>query len=113
MFYDHSIIAMLVISVVAALGCLRLPRPDQILRLTLGISAIELALAANIWIGVISDGFVTAADEWFYVDAFSAFHLIVLTLVFLFSSTFAGVYFPNESSEHAFTLPVARRFGAL
>src|SRR5260370_12511632 len=113
MFYDHSIVAMLLIAVVAALACLGLPRPGQILRLTVVVSAVELALAANIWVGVLSNGFVTAADEWFYIDAFSAFHLIVLTLVFLLSSTFAGVYFPNESSEHPFTLPVARRFGAL
>jgi hydrogenase-4 component F len=113
MFYDHSIVAMLLVAVGAALGCLVLPRPDQILRLTVVISTVELALAANIWVGVLSNGFVTAADEWFYIDAFSAFHLIVLTLVFLFSSTFAGVYFPNESNEHPFTLPVARRFGAL
>ena len=58
-------------------------------------------------------GFVTAAEQWFYIDAFSAFHIVVLVLVFLLSSAFAGVYFAAESGEHAFTPAVARRFGAL
>ena len=54
--------------------------------------------------------FVTAAEQWFYIDAFSAFHIVVLVLVFLLSSAFY-VYFTNEA-EHAF-LPRWRRFGAL
>src|SRR4029077_8767563 len=102
-----------------ALVCLALPRPHHVLRLIVSISAIELALAANLWAGVLGAGFVTAADGWFYIDAFSAFYLIVHVLVFLLSSVFAGVYFAHEigehgeAGEHAFTLPVARRFGAL
>src|SRR5205823_6343193 len=49
----------------------------------------------------------------FYIDAFSAFHIIVLVLVFLLSSAFAGVYFTNEADRNAFTPAIARRFGAL
>ena len=113
MFPDYSIFAMLALAVLGAFFCLALPRPRYVLRLIVAISAIELTLAANLWAGVLANGFVTAADEWFYVDAFSAFYLIVLVLVFLLSSAFAGVYFAHETGEHGFTLPVAHRFGAL
>jgi hydrogenase-4 component F len=112
-FSDYSIFAMLALAMLGALTCLALPRPQQILRLIVAVSAIELGLAANVWASVLGNGFVTAADEWFYIDAFSAFYMIVLVLVFLLSSAFAGVYFAHETAEHAFTLPVAHRFGAL
>ena len=113
MFSDYSILAMLALSILGALVCLALPRPPHVLRLIVALSAIELALAANIWASVLANGFVSAADGWFYIDAFSAFYLVVLVLVFLLSSVFAGVYFAHETGEHGFTLPVAHRFGAL
>ena len=94
--------------------CAVLPRPRQILGLTLAVTAVEMALAANLWAAVLAGpGFISAADQWFYVDAFSAFHIAVLALVFLLSSAFAGVYFTGETGEHGFTPAVARRFGAL
>jgi hydrogenase-4 component F len=113
MLADHSIVAMLGVAVAGALACLALPQPRHILAMNVAVSAAELALAANVWSGVNAGGFVTAAGGWFYVDAFSAFHLIVLVLVFLFSSLFAGVYFAGEAEDHAFPTPVARRFGGL
>jgi hydrogenase-4 component F len=113
MFSDHSIFAMLGVAVVGSVICLGLPRPHHVLRLIVAVSAIELLLAANVWASVLANGVLTAADQWFYIDAFSAFHLIVLVLVFLLSSVFACVYFANESGERAFTLSIARRFGAL
>src|SRR5437773_9402945 len=71
-------------------------------------------LAANLWTAVLSGrGIVTAAEQWFYVDAFSAFHIVVLTLVFLLSSAFASVYFSSDTDHGSFTPAIARRFGAL
>ena len=113
MFSDHTIFALLLVAVLGALLCLVVRQPRHVLRLAVVVSAIELALAANIWVSVLRDGSVTAADGWFYIDAFSAFHVIVLVLVFLLSSAFAGVYFANETGERTFTLPTAHRFGAL
>ena len=64
------------------------------------------ALAGNLWVAVLAGpGFVTAAEHWFYIDAFSAFHIVVLVLVFLLSSAFAGVYFTSRGGEHDFTPP--------
>ena len=113
MLADDSIPAMLAVAASGALICLALSRARQILAMIVAVSAAELVLAANIWAGVLRNGVVTAAEGWFHVDAFSAFHLIVLALVFLLSSVFAGVYFAGETEEPAFSLPVARRFGAL
>jgi hydrogenase-4 component F len=109
----HPIVALLALAVLGAIVCLALRRPRQILAATVIVSAMELGLAAYLWIAVLADGHVTAAEGWFYVDPFSAFHLIVLSLVFLLCSVFAGIYFADEAGEHAFGLTVARRFGAL
>ena len=113
MFAEQSVIAILILAVAGAVLCLLLGRPRQVLTAILGVTTVESVLAVNLWTAVLSGrGVVTAAEQWFYIDAFSAFHIIVLVLVFLLSSAFAGVYFTSET-EHAFTLPVARRFGAL
>src|SRR3954454_2406742 len=114
MFAEHSVIAMLALAAAGAMLCLVLARPRQVLATILAVTAVETALAANLWTAVLAGpGFVSTAENWFYIDAFSAFHIVVLVLVFLLSSAFAGVYFAAESGEHGFTPAVARRFGAL
>jgi hydrogenase-4 component F len=104
---------MLIVAVVGAAICLVTPRPRWILAMTVAVSAIELGFAAYLSRAVLVGGFVTAADKWLYVDAFSTFHLVVLSLVFLLCSLFARVYFAEEHGDQAFSPPVARRFGGL
>src|SRR5207248_2734087 len=104
---------MLAVAVAGAALCLLLPRSRQVLTTIVAVSAVEMAFAINIWAAVLAGpGSVTAAEQWFYIDAFSAFHIVVLVLVFLLSSAFAGVYFTSEAA-HGFMISVARRFGAL
>src|ERR1044071_1083243 len=104
---------MLGVAIAGAALCLVLQRARQVLSVIVAVSAAEMLLAVNIWAAMLAGpGFVTIAEQWLYVDAFSAFHIAVLVLVFLLSSAFAGVYFTSEA-EHDFTLPVGRRFGAL
>ena len=92
MFAEYSVIVMLVLAVAGAGLCILLLRPRQVLATILGVTVAEGMLAANLWAAVLSGrGVVTAAEQWFYVDAFSAFHIVVLTLVFLLSSAFASV----------------------
>ncbi len=90
-----------------AVCCLALPRPRQVLTTIVGVSAAGDSLSRPICGSAFSAdrSLSTAADEWFYVDAFSAFHLIVLALVFVLSSAFAGVYFADEAGDHAFRPP--------
>jgi hydrogenase-4 component F len=113
-YAGQSIVAMLALALLGALLCLVLPRPQHVLRTILAVSAAEMVLAVNIWAAVLGGrGFVTAADRWFYVDAFSAFHILVLALVFVLSSAFASVYFGHERHDDGFTPVIARRFGGL
>src|SRR5437016_2259360 len=114
MFGEASVVAMLLLAIAGALLCVALPTPRQVLATILAVTAAEMALAANLWAAVLSGrGVVTAAEQWFYIDAFSAFHIVVLTLVFLLSSAFASVYFSSDTDHDAFTPAIARRFGAL
>ncbi len=114
MFAEHSIVAMLLVAMAGALICLALRRPRRVLRTIVAVSSVEMVFAANLWAAVLCVSCaVTAAGQWFYIYSFASFHHIVLALVFLLSSTFAGVYFNNGHGDQAFTLPIARRFGAL
>jgi len=114
MFAEACVIAMLLVAIAGALLCLALPRPRQVLATILAATAAEMLLAANLWTAILAGpGFVATAEQWFYIDAFSAFHIAVLVLVFLLSSAFAGVYFTTEAEDGAFTPAIARRFGAL
>jgi hydrogenase-4 component F len=107
----YAIEAMLAVAVVGALACLA-ARPRQILGLAVAVSGIELGVAALLWAAVLSGVSVTAAGELFFVDAFSAFHLIILDLVFLLCSLFARIYFADDG-EQGLSLAAARRFGVL
>lgn len=106
------VIGMLAVPALGALACLVLQRPRLTLRLAVIVSAIELGLAAPLWIAVALGGRSVSVDDLFFVDAFSAFHLLVLALVFLLCSLFAAVYFAG-GGEHALSRGQARRFGAL
>jgi hydrogenase-4 component F len=114
LYAGQSIIAVLVLAILGALLCLVLPRPHHVLKTIVGVAAAEMLLAVNIWAAVLGGkGFVTAADQWFYIDAFSAFHIAVLALVFLLSSAVASIYFTHEAGGLVFTASIARRFGGL
>src|SRR5271170_5843537 len=108
MFAAGSVISMLLVAVAGAVLCLFIARPREVLSTILTVPMIESLFAANLWVAVLAGGFVSAAEQWFYIDAFSAFHVVVLVLVFLLSSAFAGVYFTNDVDDHSFTPAVAR-----
>ena len=111
---ERCLIAMLLLAAVASALSPILPNRRLVLPSIVAVSAVELLLAVVLWAGVLAGpGFVTAADEWFYVDAFSAFHIVVLALVFALSSGFAAIYFAGEAEAGSFDLAVARRFGGL
>src|SRR5579872_5461586 len=105
---------MLALPAFGAVLCVLLPRPRQVLTAIVVVSAFEIVLSGNVWTLVLGGKAAqTAASGWFYIDAFSAFHIIVLDLVFVISSAFAGVYFTNAAGDQVFSLGVARRFGGL
>ncbi len=81
--------------------------------ITIAASVLQLVLALLTTQRVLDQGSLHGAQNWFYVDALSAFHLLVLALVYLASSLFARTYFSNEHGRHRFTKRVAQRFGTL
>jgi len=107
----YAIDAMLIVAIAGALLCLA-ARPRQVLAMAIAVSAVELGLAASLWVTVLAKSHVTAADDLFFVDAFSTFHLVVLCLVFLLCSLFAWDYFV-DGGEFTLAVGTARRFGAL
>jgi hydrogenase-4 component F len=107
------IVALLAIPVAGAAACSSATRAHQVTLIAVIASGLVLATAAKLGAEALSGTPVTAADGMFVVDAFSAFHLIVLALVFVICSLFASVYFPNEGGAHVFSRAAARRFGAL
>jgi len=104
--------ALLGLPVAGAIVCLLLPRPRIVLKTIVWLSAAHTLLALEAARRVLAAGPLRAAYDWLYIDAFSAFHLVVLGLVYLGSSLFAGVYFGAMHGQHRFTPRVARRFGA-
>jgi hydrogenase-4 component F len=107
------LVAMPLLTAAGALLSLALPNPRTVLRGLTAVAVVELVLSLGLWAGVLRHASVMAADEWLYVDAFSAFHIVVLALVFALSSGFAAMYFTGGDEAEAFDLPVARRFGGL
>ena len=51
--------------------------------------------------------------EWFYIDSLSAFHLVVMMIVFCMSTLYAFHYFDEKIKEGVFTTRLARRFAGL
>jgi len=80
---NYSILVLLLLPIAGAVLCL-VSRSRRVLTTIIGVSAAETVLAANLWTGAMrGDGVATAAGQWFYVDAFSSFHIVVLALVFV------------------------------
>jgi hydrogenase-4 component F len=91
--------------------CLLLPSARAVLAvLTAGVLATGLA-AACLAAAVFGAGPLNAVGGWLFVDALSAYHLLLLTLVFVLSTVFASGYFRHGA--HALDRRTARRFGAL
>ncbi|MBI2891478.1 MAG: hydrogenase 4 subunit F [Nitrospirae bacterium] len=105
--------SLLLIPLVGAVVCLALASPGRILGWVIGIAAAYSIVAAAVAARVLSAGAVTSAGGWLRIDALSAYHLAVLSAVFLLSSVFARVYFQVEAERGEFPPARARQFGAL
>jgi hydrogenase-4 component F len=91
-----------------------LPNARTVLRaLALG-TMCELVLAAWAAARVLRDrSALFAVQRWFMVDALSAYHLVVMALVFLLSALFALGYFAEEIANGKSSRATMRQFGAL
>ena len=102
--------ALLLLPVAAAGACLLLRSARAVLRMVVAtVAGASVIAAAAAW-SVLAGSPVETAAGWIYLDALSAYHLVLLHVVFLLSSSYACSYFRQESS---FGAAQARRFGAL
>jgi hydrogenase-4 component F len=93
--------------------CLLLRRPERILSFVCFV-VVCTGIVDVITAGVVfSKNTIFTCGGWFYVDALSAYHLIVMALVFCLSSIYGRHYFDKEIIEGVFTVKTARRYGAL
>ena len=98
----------------AAAGiCQLLRAPRKILTfVSVGVALIGIIDIAAAWM-VFSRDTLSSCGQWLYMDALSAYHLIVMALVFGMSAFYGKNYFEKEIRDGAFTSKVARRYGTL
>lgn len=75
----------------------------------LGTTACSVAAAGV----VLFRGPMIAAYGWMYLDALSAYHLVILQIIFTLSSLYAGCYFAEEIRNKSFDPRLLPRYGAL
>jgi hydrogenase-4 component F len=107
----HLIYLALAIPVVGAGLCLVLSSARAVLKVLIAGVLLGIAPSALLALEVFGHGPVSAGHEWFFIDALSAWHLLVLQTVFVLSTLFASRYF--AASDHPLSVGGARRFGAL
>lgn len=71
------------------------------------------ALAAGAAALAFRSGPLSAAGQWFRLDALSAYHLCLMGLVFTLCALYGLIYFADEIDAGHFPLKTARRYGGL
>ena len=99
-----------------ALGAaLSLLMPSPLAALTTVALGVPLIAAVAAWAvaSVFQIGPLLSTGGWLHLDPLSAYHVVVMMVVFVLSSLYTIPYFRHTHEEHAFTLASARRFSAL
>jgi hydrogenase-4 component F len=105
--------APLILPALLATGCLLVRSPGRIVLVAAAGGLAWAGLAMGMAWRVLAGGPLVAGQGWLYVDALSAYHAVVLALVFGGSSAYAWVYFRAEIEAGALSRDAARKFGAL
>jgi hydrogenase-4 component F len=93
--------------------CTMLPTPRRILAaMSATVAACSAILMLMVW-RVIANGPVQAFNGLFFVDALSAYHLGVMSIVFAASSIYAWPYFMREANSGHATIRSLRQYAGL
>ena len=103
----------LLLPVLASGLCLALRQPRAILAVVRSGGLVLGAWLASVACVAFKAGPLSGAGGWLAMDALSAYHALVLALVFASSSVYAGIYFDAELAAGSFGIDEARRFGGL
>jgi len=106
-------IILLAIPTAGAAACLAARTPAAALWTVFAGVVLHATTALSAARRVLALGPMASNGEWFLLDALSAWHLIVMALVFVPASFYAITYFRDETASGALSLRLARRFGAL
>jgi hydrogenase-4 component F len=113
MSIDEIMWVILVLPFVAGTGALFVRSARGALALVCASVAASTILAFVAAREVFAYGPIETAGNWLYLDALSAYHLVVLMIVFGMSSLYAWSYFGAEIRDGHFGRRQARRFAAL
>ncbi|MGO8704514.1 MAG: proton-conducting transporter membrane subunit [Candidatus Brocadiia bacterium] len=105
--------ALLLIPAAGSGLCLLLRTPRAVLLLVCAGVLCSAALAFGASARALASGVLVSPGEWFFLDALSAYHLMIMMAVFSLSSLYTLSYFRREAEAGEFTPRLARRFGAL
>jgi len=111
-----SVIALqtlLLLPLAASALCLVLRSPRRIIALTWSVSLLAAAVAAPLFARCLGGAVIATPGGWLRLDSLSAYHLAIMLAVFILSSIYARSYFQDELAAGAFSLPLARQYGAL
>lgn len=112
-FPGNMLWLLVLLPIVLAAFSLLLPSSRAVLTCVTWGVPVNAVAAACVVVTVFRHGPLLSSDGWLYLDALSAYHMIVMMVVFVMSSLYAGPYFRNEPAVHALRLGPARRFAAL
>lgn len=104
---------LLIIPILCGLVCLVLRTVRDVLNFIVYAMIFMTGLVFTFSFQVYNTGRIMSSGNWLFADSLTIFHLMLMILIFLFSSVYARIYFENESEEHTLSLKKARRFGAL
>ena len=107
------LILLLVVPFATAPACLAARSPRAVLGLLLAGGAVEAALGVAAALRVFGDGPLFAAARWLFLDALSAYNLLVLLCVYVLSTLYAVRYFADPREADQWTVRTARQFGGL
>jgi len=110
---DWVLPALVALPVLFAGLCLLLPSAMAVLGVCLAGAVLIAATACPVVVAVFYGAPITADGNWLRLDALSAYHLVVMMMVFVISAVFAVGYFREEILRGEFPLKLARRYGSL
>ncbi|MFA6034347.1 MAG: proton-conducting transporter membrane subunit, partial [Myxococcota bacterium] len=104
---------LVLIPIVSALIAYFLPTARSVIIFCAIGTLFEAVLAVAAALLVFRQGPMFAADNWFMLDALSAYHVVVMMLIFALSAVYAVSYFRDEIGQGELTIRLARRYGGL
>ena len=110
---ENILIILLLLPVLGAAVCPFIAAPSRVLRCVVGIVIVDGVIGLTAAQSVFSQGPLYCLADWLYLDALSAYHLLVMLLVFTLSSLFAVHYFSDDIRSGRFSRERARRYGTL